>query len=71
MANFIKTSCLVILRGDPILKILTKGVLRMTKEQKLAILKDRYKKLYGSPKNLKSGGVVRKLARQIRNMEEK
>lgn len=42
----------------------------ITKEQKIAILKDRYKKLNGSPKNLKSGGVVRKLVRQIRNLEK-
>ena len=42
----------------------------ITREQKLAILKDRYKKLNGSLKNLKSGGVVRKLIRQIRNLEK-
>lgn len=42
----------------------------ITKEQKLAVMKDRYKKLAGTPKNLKSGGVVRKLARQIRNLEK-
>ena len=41
----------------------------MTKEIKLNILKDRYNKLNGKPKNLKSGGVLRKLARQIRNLE--
>ena len=42
----------------------------MTKDQKLALTKDRYKKLAGSAKNVKSGGVVRKLARQIRNAEK-
>ena len=42
----------------------------ITKEQKLAMLKDRLKKLNGSPKNIKCGGVVRKLSRQIRNLED-
>lgn len=41
----------------------------ITKEQKLAIFKDRLKKLNESPKNIKCGGVVRKLSRQIRNLE--
>lgn len=39
----------------------------MTKEQKVAILKDRYNKLNNSPKNIKCPGVVRKLTRQLRN----
>ena len=39
----------------------------MTKEQKIAILKDRYNKLNNSPKNIKCPGVVRKLTRQLRN----
>ena len=39
----------------------------MTKEAKLALVKDRYARLYGSPKNIKCPGVLRKLARQIRN----
>lgn len=47
-----------------------KEIKRMNKENKLALLKDRYNKLYGSPKNIKSSGVVRKIARQIRNMEK-
>lgn len=42
----------------------------MTREQKLALMKDRYNKLDGSPKNIKAGGVVRKLRRQIRNLEK-
>lgn len=42
----------------------------MTKEEKLVILKDKYSKLYGSPKNIKCPGVVRKIARQIRNLEK-
>lgn len=42
----------------------------LTKEEKLAIAKDRFKKLNGSPKNIKCGGVLRKLVRQIRNMEK-
>ena len=36
----------------------------------LALKKDRLAKLNGSPKNIKSGGVVKKLKRQIRNMEK-
>ena len=42
----------------------------MTKEQKLALMKNRLATLADSPKNLKSGGCVRKLKRQIRNMEK-
>ena len=42
----------------------------MTYEDKYRILKNRYNKLNGSPKNIKCPGVVRKLARQIRNMEK-
>ena len=41
----------------------------MTKEQKLALMKNRLTTLEGSPKNLKCPGAVRKLRRQIRNME--
>ena len=42
----------------------------MTKEVKLAIVKDRYNKLKNSDKNIKCPGVTRKLARQIRNLEK-
>lgn len=42
----------------------------MTKNEKLILMKDRYNKLYGSAKNIKCPGVVRKLRRQIRNMEK-
>lgn len=42
----------------------------MTKEAKLMLLKNRLNTLEGSIKNIKSGGVVRKLKRQIRNMEK-
>jgi hypothetical protein len=42
----------------------------MTKEQKLAFMKNRLSTLEGSQKNLKCPGVVRKLRRQIRNMEQ-
>lgn len=42
----------------------------LTKEQKLAIAKDRFKKLNESPKNIKCSGVLRKLVRQIRNLEK-
>lgn len=41
----------------------------MTKEQKLAIMKNRLMTLKNSDKNVKCPGVVRKLSRQIRNME--
>jgi hypothetical protein len=42
----------------------------MTKEQKLAIMKNRLSVLEGTPKNIKCPGAVRKLRRQIRNMEQ-
>lgn len=42
----------------------------MNKSDKLALMKDRYNKLNGSPKNIKSSGVVNKLARRIRNLEK-
>lgn len=42
----------------------------MTREQKLALMKNRLSTLEGSPKNLKCPGVTRKLRRQIRNMEQ-
>lgn len=41
----------------------------MTKAEKLALTKDRYNRLAGSPKNIKAPGVVRKLRRKIRNAE--
>ena len=42
----------------------------MTREQKLALAKDRLATLSANPKNVKCPGVLRKLRRQIRNMEE-
>ena len=42
----------------------------MTNEQILALKKNRLAVLEGSPKNIKCGGVVKKLKRQIRNMEK-
>ena len=42
----------------------------MTREQKLAIMKNRLATLEGSPKNIKCQGTVKKLRRQVRNMEE-
>ena len=42
----------------------------MTKEQKLAMMKDRLSVLEQNPKNVKCPGVVKKLRRQIRNMEQ-
>lgn len=40
----------------------------MNANDKLNLLKDRLSKLENSPKNIKSGGVVQKLRRQVRNM---
>ena len=42
----------------------------MTKKEILALKKDRLNKLAGNPKNIKSGGVVQKLRREIRNLEK-
>ncbi len=42
----------------------------MTNEQILALKKDRLAKLSESPKNIKCSGVVKKLRRQIRNIED-
>ena len=41
----------------------------MTKEQMLAIKKEKLNKLSNSPKNLKCPGVLRKLRREVRNLE--
>ena len=41
----------------------------MNKEQRLALMKNRLSTLKDSPKNLKCPGVVRKLTRQLRNIE--
>lgn len=41
----------------------------MTNEQILALKKDRLAKLSESPKNIKCPGVVKKLRRQICNIE--
>ena len=42
----------------------------ITVEQKLALMKNRLATLEERPKNIKSPGVVRKLRRTIRNMEQ-
>lgn len=42
----------------------------MTNEQKLAIIKNRLIVLESNGKNIKCPGVVKKLHRQIRNMEQ-
>ena len=42
----------------------------MNKEQRLALMKNRLATLENSPKNIKCPGAVRKLRRQIRNMEQ-
>lgn len=42
----------------------------MTKEQILVQKKSRLALLEGTPKNVKCGGCVRKLKRQIRNLEK-
>lgn len=41
----------------------------MTKEQILNMKKDRLQKLEANGKNVKSGGVVKRLRREIRNLE--
>ena len=41
----------------------------MTKVEKLAIMKDRLFKLQNNPKDIKCPGVIRKLERQVRNLE--
>ena len=43
----------------------------MTKDCILALTKDRLQKLTMNGKNIKSGGVVRKLRRKVRNLESK
>ena len=42
----------------------------MNKEQRLALMKNRLATLENSLKNIKCPGAVRKLRRQIRNMEQ-
>lgn len=42
----------------------------MTNKEKLALVRNRYNQLSNNPKNIKSGGVLRKLRRQIRNLEK-
>ena len=42
----------------------------MTKEIKLAITKDRYNRLSNTPKNVKCPGVLRKIRREIKNLEK-
>ena len=42
----------------------------MDNEARLALLKNRLVTLEGSVKNIKCPGVIRKLKRQIRNMEK-
>lgn len=41
----------------------------ITVEQKLAIMKDKLNRLENSSKNIKCPGVLRKLNRQVRNLE--
>ena len=42
----------------------------MTTEQKIAIMKNKLVKLENSAKNIKCPGVVKKLHRQLRNLEK-
>ena len=42
----------------------------MTREAQLAMAKGRYARLAGSDKNIKCPGVLRKVRRQIRNLEK-
>ena len=41
----------------------------MNKESKLALMKDRFARLSRSEKNVKCGGVLRRLKRDIKNLE--
>lgn len=41
----------------------------MTKEEILALKRSRLASLSENPKNIKSGGVLRKLRREIKNLE--
>ena len=41
----------------------------MTKEMQIAILEQRYNKISARPGAFKSPGVMRKIARQIRNLK--
>lgn len=43
----------------------------MNKQDVLNLKKDRLQKLEANGKNVKSGGTVRKLRREIRNLENK
>lgn len=42
----------------------------MTINEKLALKRDRLNKLVNDPKDIKAGGVVRRLKREIRNLEK-
>ncbi len=42
----------------------------MTNEQKYALKENRYKILSGKDKNVKAPGVLRKLRREMRNLEK-
>lgn len=42
----------------------------MNKESKLALMKDRLLRLGRDSKNIKCGGVIRRLKRDIRNLEK-
>lgn len=41
----------------------------MNRENKLALMKDRFARLGRDSKNVKCGGVIRRLKRDIRNLE--
>lgn len=43
----------------------------ITTEEKLAMKVDRYNKLKNLPKNIKCPGVIKRLTREIRNLEDK
>lgn len=42
----------------------------MNKEAQIALAENRLANLQGSPKNIKCPGVVRKVARQLRNLKK-
>lgn len=43
----------------------------MTKEEIIALKKFRFDKLSNSPKNIEGKGVLRKLSRELRNLQKK
>ena len=56
-------------RGRRLIRPLKKKGAYMNKEIKILMIKNRIQKLKGTEKNIKCPGVLRKLHRQLRNLE--